>query len=53
MNNGLTEADYKTTVDVQREFFGEENFLIATGIVINRLVRDDFPVEIEAMAIIG
>ena len=45
-------ADYKGTADVRREFFGEENFPAATGVVVNRLVRDDFLVEIEAMDIV-
>ena len=45
-------ADYKGTADVRREFFGEGNFPAATGVIINRLVRDDFLIEIEFMAIV-
>jgi len=42
---------YVATAKVRREYFGD-NYPAATGIVVNRLLREDWLIEIEAIAIL-
>ena len=42
---------YAATAKVRREYFGD-NYPAATGIVVNRLLREDWLIEIEAIAIL-
>lgn len=41
---------YAATARIRREYFGD-NYPAATGIVVNRLLREDWLIEIEAIAI--
>lgn len=43
--------DYGVTGKVRREYF-KGNYPAATGIVVNKLLRDDWLIEIDALAII-
>ena len=43
--------DYGVTGKVRREYF-KDNYPAATGIVVNRLLRDDWLIEIDALAVI-
>ena len=43
--------DYLVTAKVRREYF-KGNYPAATGIVVNRLLRDDWLIEIEALVVI-
>jgi len=42
---------YVATAKIRREYFGD-NYPAATGIVVNRLLREDWLIEIEATAIL-
>jgi len=42
---------YVATAKIRREYFGD-NYPAATGIVVNRLLREDWLIEIEAIAIL-
>jgi enamine deaminase RidA (YjgF/YER057c/UK114 family) len=42
---------YAATAKIRREYFGD-NYPAATGIVVNRLLREDWLIEIEAVAIL-
>jgi enamine deaminase RidA (YjgF/YER057c/UK114 family) len=42
---------YVATAKIRREYFGN-NYPAATGIVVNRLLREDWLIEIEATAIL-
>ncbi|MBI2934783.1 MAG: RidA family protein [Chloroflexi bacterium] len=45
-------VNYRETAAVRREFLGE-SFPASTGVVVNRLVRSDFLVEIDVIAVMG
>ncbi|MBI4332902.1 MAG: RidA family protein [Chloroflexi bacterium] len=44
-------AGYKGTAAVRREFLGED-FPASTGVVVDRLVRSDFLIEIDVVAVV-
>jgi len=43
--------DYAQTAEIRREYF-KGNYPAATGIVVNRLLREDWLIEIEALAVL-
>jgi len=43
--------NYRATADVRREYFGEE-FPASTGIVVEQLVRKEFLVEVDVIAVL-
>jgi enamine deaminase RidA (YjgF/YER057c/UK114 family) len=43
--------NYAVTAKVRREYM-KDNFSAATGVVVNRLIHDDWLIEIEALAIL-
>ncbi len=43
--------NYKGTADVRREYF-KDNLPAATGVVVNRLLRNEYLIEIDAIAVI-
>ena len=43
--------NYSVTAKVRREYF-QGNFPAATGIVVNRLLHDDWLIEIDALAVL-
>ena len=43
--------DYAVTAKIRREYF-KGNFSAATGIVVNRLLRPDWLIEIDAIAVL-
>lgn len=43
--------DYKKTAKVRREFF-KGRYPAATGIIVNRLIHDDWLIEIDAIAVV-
>jgi len=44
-------ADYAVTAKVRREYM-KDNYSAATGVVVNRLIHDDWLIEIEALAVL-
>jgi 2-iminobutanoate/2-iminopropanoate deaminase len=44
-------ADYAVTAKIRREYF-KGNFSAATGVVVNRLLRPDWLIEIDAIAVL-
>ncbi len=44
--------NYKATAAVRREFL-KDGFPASTGVVVNRLVRGDFLIEIDVIAVLG
>jgi enamine deaminase RidA (YjgF/YER057c/UK114 family) len=43
--------DYAQTAEIRREYF-KGNYPAATGVVVNRLLREDWLIEIEALAVL-
>jgi 2-iminobutanoate/2-iminopropanoate deaminase len=43
--------NYKATADVRREYF-KDNFPAATGVVVNRLLRDEALIEVDVLAVL-
>ncbi|MFQ5874726.1 MAG: Rid family hydrolase [Dehalococcoidia bacterium] len=43
--------DYRGTVAVRKEFFGDD-FPVATGIIVNRLLRPEYLIEIDFTAVV-
>lgn len=43
--------DYTQTAEIRRQYF-KGNYPAATGIVVNRLLREDWLIEIEALAVL-
>jgi len=46
-----TTAGYRDTAEVRREVFGE-NFPASTGVIVQRLLREEALIEIEAVAVL-
>lgn len=44
-------ADYKATAEVRHQYF-RDNYPAATGVVVNRLLKKDYLIEIDAIAIV-
>jgi enamine deaminase RidA (YjgF/YER057c/UK114 family) len=44
-------SQYAETAEIRREYF-KGNYPAATGIVVNRLLREDWLIEIEALAVL-
>lgn len=44
--------NYKATASVRREFL-KKDFPASTGVVVNRLVRSEFLIEIDVVAVLG
>jgi len=44
--------DYRATAEVRRHYF-KDSFPAATGVVVNRLLREGALIEIEAIAVVG
>lgn len=44
-------SNYKATASVRREFL-KKDFPASTGVVVNRLVRSDFLIEIDVIAVV-
>jgi len=44
-------ANYKATADVRRQYF-KYDFPAATGVVVNRLLRDDALIEVDVLAVL-
>ncbi len=45
-------ANYQATASVRKEFL-KGDFPASTGVVVNRLVRSDFLIEIDVVAVLG
>jgi enamine deaminase RidA (YjgF/YER057c/UK114 family) len=44
-------ADYAKTAEIRREYFKEDGYPAATGIVVHSLLRSDWLIEIEFLAV--
>jgi enamine deaminase RidA (YjgF/YER057c/UK114 family) len=45
-------ADYVKTAAIRREYFKEDNYPAATGVVVHSLLRPDWLIEIEFWAVV-
>jgi enamine deaminase RidA (YjgF/YER057c/UK114 family) len=45
-------ADYAKTAEIRREYFKRDNYPAATGVVVHSLLRPDWLIEIEFLAVV-